>query len=158
MDAIILAAGRGTRLQPYTDSIPKPLLDVQGRPILDWIIGALPPVDRLVVAIGRRPYTKDLLGPDTGVELDERGFIKVDHECRTGAEGIWAIGDAVRGPRRRAVVRKPVWPTMRWSGRTDRASTCQVRRMISCVSARPKGAAGSSSACRNSAVWLMVGR
>jgi dihydrolipoamide dehydrogenase len=55
-------------------------------------------VDRLVVAIGRRPYTKDLLGPDTGVELDERGFIKVDHECRTGAEGIWAIGDCVRGP------------------------------------------------------------
>jgi dihydrolipoamide dehydrogenase len=55
-------------------------------------------VDRLVVAIGRRPYTKDLLAPGTGVELDERGFIKVDHECRTGAEGIWAIGDAVRGP------------------------------------------------------------
>jgi dihydrolipoamide dehydrogenase len=55
-------------------------------------------VDRLVVAIGRRPYTKDLLGADTGVELDERGFIKVDHECRTGAEGIWAVGDCVRGP------------------------------------------------------------
>ena len=55
-------------------------------------------VDRLVVAIGRRPYTKDLLGSDTGVELDERGMIKVDHECRTGAEGIWAIGDCVRGP------------------------------------------------------------
>jgi dihydrolipoamide dehydrogenase len=55
-------------------------------------------VDRLVVAIGRRPYTNDLLGPETGVELDERGFIKVDHECRTGAEGIWAVGDCVRGP------------------------------------------------------------
>lgn len=55
-------------------------------------------VDRLVIAIGRRPYTKDLLGPGTGVELDERGFIKVDHECRTGAEGIWAVGDCVRGP------------------------------------------------------------
>ncbi len=55
-------------------------------------------VDRLVVAIGRRPYTNDLLGSDTGVELDERGFIKVDHECRTGAEGIWAVGDCVRGP------------------------------------------------------------
>jgi len=55
-------------------------------------------VDRLVVAIGRRPYTKDLLGPDTGVELDERGMIKVDHECRTGAAGIWAVGDCVRGP------------------------------------------------------------
>jgi dihydrolipoamide dehydrogenase len=55
-------------------------------------------VDRLVVAIGRRPYTKDLLGADTGVQIDERGFIKVDHECRTGVEGIWAIGDCVRGP------------------------------------------------------------
>jgi dihydrolipoamide dehydrogenase len=55
-------------------------------------------VDKLVIAIGRRPYTKDLLAPGTGVELDERGFIKVDHECRTGADGIWAIGDVVRGP------------------------------------------------------------
>jgi dihydrolipoamide dehydrogenase len=55
-------------------------------------------VDKLVIAIGRRPYTKDLLAPGTGVELDERGFIKVDHECRTGAEGIWAVGDVVRGP------------------------------------------------------------
>jgi dihydrolipoyl dehydrogenase len=55
-------------------------------------------VDKLVVAIGRRPYTKDLLAAGTGVELDERGFIKVDHQCRTGAQGIWAVGDVVRGP------------------------------------------------------------
>ena len=55
-------------------------------------------VDRVVVAIGRRAYTKDLLGSDTGVELDERGFIKVDEHCRTGAEGVWAVGDCVRGP------------------------------------------------------------
>jgi dihydrolipoyl dehydrogenase len=55
-------------------------------------------VDRLVVAIGRRPYTQDLLGTDTGVELDERGFIKVDQSCRTGVENVWAIGDCVRGP------------------------------------------------------------
>ncbi len=55
-------------------------------------------VDKVVVAIGRRPYTQDLLGEGTGVELDERGFIKVDHECRTGAANVWAIGDAVRGP------------------------------------------------------------
>jgi dihydrolipoamide dehydrogenase len=55
-------------------------------------------VDRLVVAIGRRPYTADLLGPQTGIELDERGFIRVNHECRTSVEGVWAIGDVVRGP------------------------------------------------------------
>ena len=59
---------------------------------------------------------------------------------------------------RRAVVRNPVCPTMRWSGRTERASTCHVRRMISCVSDRPKGAPASSSAWRSSAVWLIVGR
>jgi len=55
-------------------------------------------VDKVVVAIGRRPYTGDLLGEGTGVELDERGFIKVDHECRTGAGNVWAVGDVVRGP------------------------------------------------------------
>jgi len=55
-------------------------------------------VDKVVVAIGRRPFTGELLGEGTGVELDERGFIKVDHECRTGAGNIWAVGDVVRGP------------------------------------------------------------
>ena len=51
MDCIILAAGKGTRLRPHTNTVPKPLLLVQGRPILDWIIGALPPVDRLIVVV-----------------------------------------------------------------------------------------------------------
>ncbi|HEU0224633.1 MAG TPA: dihydrolipoyl dehydrogenase [Steroidobacteraceae bacterium] len=55
-------------------------------------------VDRLVVAIGRRPFTKELLGEGTGVKLDERGFVQVDEHCRTGAEAIWAVGDCVRGP------------------------------------------------------------
>jgi bifunctional UDP-N-acetylglucosamine pyrophosphorylase/glucosamine-1-phosphate N-acetyltransferase len=52
MDAIILAAGLGTRLRPHTLTIPKPLLLIRGRPILDWILGALPrSVDRLVVVV-----------------------------------------------------------------------------------------------------------
>jgi len=55
-------------------------------------------VDTVIVAIGRRPFSKDLLGEGTGVEVDERGFVKVDHECRTAAAGVWAIGDLVRGP------------------------------------------------------------
>ena len=55
-------------------------------------------LDKVIVAIGRRPFTRDLLAPDTGVELDERGFIKVDQECRTGVSGVWAVGDCVRGP------------------------------------------------------------
>lgn len=52
MDAIILAAGLGTRLRPHTLHTPKPLLPVQGRPILDWTLGALPEaVDRVLVVI-----------------------------------------------------------------------------------------------------------
>jgi bifunctional UDP-N-acetylglucosamine pyrophosphorylase/glucosamine-1-phosphate N-acetyltransferase len=52
MDAVILAAGLGTRLRPYTLDTPKPLLPVRGRPILDWALGALPPaVDRVVVVV-----------------------------------------------------------------------------------------------------------
>ncbi len=52
MDAIILAAGLGTRLRPHTLTTPKPLLRVQNRPILDWTLGALPPsVDRLIVVV-----------------------------------------------------------------------------------------------------------
>ena len=55
-------------------------------------------VDKVVVAIGRRPFTTNLLSEGTGVELDERGFVKVDGECRTSVANVWAIGDLVRGP------------------------------------------------------------
>jgi NDP-sugar pyrophosphorylase family protein len=52
MDAVIMAAGLGTRLRPYTLTTPKPLLPVQGRPILDWALGALPPqVERVLVVV-----------------------------------------------------------------------------------------------------------
>ena len=55
-------------------------------------------VDKLVVAIGRRPFTQGLLADGTGVEIDERGFVKVDDHCRTAAAGVFAVGDCVRGP------------------------------------------------------------
>jgi len=55
-------------------------------------------VDKLVVAVGRRPFTEGLLAEGTGVRLDERGFIQVDEHCRTGVANVWAVGDVVRGP------------------------------------------------------------
>lgn len=54
--------------------------------------------DRVLVAVGRRPASADL-GLDTvGLEVDARGRVPVDEQCRTGVNGLWAIGDLVRGP------------------------------------------------------------
>ncbi|MGL6289467.1 MAG: FAD-dependent oxidoreductase, partial [Silanimonas sp.] len=54
--------------------------------------------DKLLVAVGRKAASKGLLAEGTGVQLDERGRIVVDDHCFTGVEGVWAIGDCVRGP------------------------------------------------------------
>jgi dihydrolipoamide dehydrogenase len=67
----------------YTDSAGKPQQAV---------------FDRLIVSIGRVPHTAGLDAAAIGLQLDERGFVAVDGECRTNREGVWAIGDVVRGP------------------------------------------------------------
>ncbi len=54
--------------------------------------------DRLLVAVGRKAASEGLLADDSGVELTDRGQVKVDEDCRTTAENVWAIGDLVRGP------------------------------------------------------------
>ncbi|NDJ60531.1 MAG: NTP transferase domain-containing protein [Chloroflexi bacterium] len=52
MDAIILAGGKGTRMMPLTQDTPKPLLHVQGRPILAWSLLSLPPtVDQVLIVV-----------------------------------------------------------------------------------------------------------
>src|SRR5690606_9068669 len=55
-------------------------------------------VDRLLVAVGRRAASKGLLAEGTGVQLSERGQIVVEEHCHTGVDGVWAVGDCVRGP------------------------------------------------------------
>ena len=55
-------------------------------------------VDKLLVAVGRRAATRNLLADGTGVKLNERGMVEVDEHCHTGVDGVWAIGDCVRGP------------------------------------------------------------
>ena len=54
--------------------------------------------DKLIVAVGRRPYTDGLLADGCGVTQDERGFIEVNDVCETAVPGVYAIGDVVRGP------------------------------------------------------------
>ena len=55
-------------------------------------------VDKLLVAVGRRAASKGLLAEGPGVKLNERGQVEVDAHCHTGVDGVWAIGDCVRGP------------------------------------------------------------
>ena len=54
--------------------------------------------DKLIVAVGRKPFTKGLLADGCGVTQDERGFIEVNDVCETAVPGVYAIGDVVRGP------------------------------------------------------------
>ena len=54
--------------------------------------------DKLIVAVGRRPNTQDIAAEEVGLQLDDRGRIDVDDQCRTNIAGVYAIGDAVKGP------------------------------------------------------------
>ena len=64
--------------------------DVEGHKTVEF--------DQIIVAVGRRPYTEELLAADSGVNLDERGFISVNEICLTDSPGVYAVGDVVRGP------------------------------------------------------------
>jgi dihydrolipoamide dehydrogenase len=54
--------------------------------------------DKLIVAVGRRPNTDSLAADEATLLMDEWGFVHVDEQCRTNLPGVYAIGDAVRGP------------------------------------------------------------
>ncbi|HYI61129.1 MAG TPA: dihydrolipoyl dehydrogenase [Acidimicrobiales bacterium] len=55
-------------------------------------------VDKVVVSVGRRPLSDSLGLGGTGVEVDDRGFVKVDEWCRTSADGVFAVGDLIATP------------------------------------------------------------
>jgi len=54
--------------------------------------------DKLIVSIGRVPNTTGLNADAVGLQLDERGAVVVDADCKTNLKGVWAVGDVVRGP------------------------------------------------------------
>lgn len=72
------------------DSVKISFQDTQGEQSIQ--------ADKLIVAVGRKPCTDNLLSADCGVQLDERGFIKIKDNWRTDADSVFAIGDTVRGP------------------------------------------------------------
>jgi bifunctional UDP-N-acetylglucosamine pyrophosphorylase/glucosamine-1-phosphate N-acetyltransferase len=95
VDAIILVAGLGTRLRPYTLTTPKPLLDVRGRPILDWALGALPPaIDRVVVVVN---YLADQVEAYLrGQRHVPRWETVLQAEPRGTGDALWSCRDRLR--------------------------------------------------------------
>lgn len=77
-----------------TGHAPKPgggtVVQVEGADPVD--------TDLVVVSVGRRPFSESLGLDGSGVEIDDRGFVKIDERCRTSLEGVWAIGDLVATP------------------------------------------------------------
>ncbi|MGH8553357.1 MAG: FAD-dependent oxidoreductase, partial [Methylococcales bacterium] len=55
-------------------------------------------VDKLIVAIGRKPNSYGLAAPETDLLLDEHGFVHVDEQCMTNLPGVYAVGDLIQGP------------------------------------------------------------
>lgn len=53
--------------------------------------------DYVLVTVGRSPNTKEIGLEEAGIELDDRGLVKIDEQCRTNKENIYAIGDIVKG-------------------------------------------------------------
>jgi len=55
-------------------------------------------VDAVIVSVGRRPYSDELGLDGTGVVVSDRGFVEVDEFCRTGEDGVYAVGDLINTP------------------------------------------------------------
>jgi bifunctional UDP-N-acetylglucosamine pyrophosphorylase/glucosamine-1-phosphate N-acetyltransferase len=89
MRAIILAAGQGTRLRPITDSIPKGLVELEGVPILELVLEALPDdIDQILIIRG---YRGDQLEARFGSTVNGRSVRYVNQQPLDGTAGaLWA--------------------------------------------------------------------
>jgi dihydrolipoamide dehydrogenase len=54
--------------------------------------------EKVIVAVGRRPFTENLLDEKLSLSLDEKGFVPVNQFCQTVLDNVYAVGDIVRGP------------------------------------------------------------
>ena len=96
MQCVILAAGKGTRLRPLTDNLPKPLVKVAGKTLLDHIVEALPSsVDELIIVTG---YLEDQIKAHCGSEFHGRKVTYITQTEQKGtAHALWLCKDHLKG-------------------------------------------------------------
>jgi bifunctional UDP-N-acetylglucosamine pyrophosphorylase/glucosamine-1-phosphate N-acetyltransferase len=96
MQCVILAAGKGSRLRPLTETTPKPLIKVKNKTLLDHIVGALPSaVDELIIVTG---YLEKQIRDYCGEEFHGRKVTYVHQEEQKGtAHALWLCKDLLKG-------------------------------------------------------------
>ncbi len=97
MQCVILAAGKGTRLRPLTDSLPKPLVNVCDKAIIDHIVEALPDsIKELIIVIG---YHGDQIKLHCGNIFHGRSVRYVEQENYSGGTGdaLLCVEDLITG-------------------------------------------------------------
>ncbi len=96
MQCVILAAGKGTRLRPLTESIPKPLVKVAGKTLLDHIVEVLPSaVDELIIVTG---YLEDKIKEHCGSEFHGKKVTYITQAEQKGtAHALWLCKDLLKG-------------------------------------------------------------
>ncbi len=97
MQAVILAAGRGTRMGALTESTPKPMLLLNGRPVLEYIFDSLPDsVDEIIVVVG---YLGGVIQKHFGGVYIDKKILYVEQETLNGTAGaLWAAQELIHGP------------------------------------------------------------
>lgn len=96
MQCVILAAGKGTRLRPLTDTIPKPLVEVSGKTLLDHIVEVLPSaIDEIIIVTG---YLEDKIKEHCGTEFHGKKVTYVHQAEQKGtAHALWLCKDLLHG-------------------------------------------------------------
>lgn len=95
MQCVILAAGKGTRLRPLTEHTPKPLVEVAGKALLDYVVDALPSaVNELIIVTG---YLEDQIKDHCGTEFKGRKVTYVHQDEQNGpAKALWLCKDLIK--------------------------------------------------------------
>ncbi len=88
MQAVILAAGRGTRMEELTGAVPKPMLDIQGKPLLEYKLDALPDeVDEVIIIVG---YLGGVIQEHFGSRYNNKRILYIEQKDLNGTAGaLW---------------------------------------------------------------------